>query len=392
MTPAPAATHLEYYTRHGINPVRYDMGDRGAHFDRRGALYRTLGVTPLTVRGARVLEVAPGTGQNSLYLASLNPAELTLVEPNPAGQRDITALYATPGVAPVAPVLVRSTLQQFSPGRDYDLVVCENWLGHSAEERALLRKLGTLVADNGLLVVTVVVPAGFLANLLRKALTCRLDDPAAPFADRTAALSEAFAPHLRTIPAMTRSVTDWVHDCMLNPAYYGVMLTLPMVVEDLGARFDLLGSSPRFAADWRWFKALAGAGREFNRHFLGEYDRQQHNFFDYRKELPPRDPARNRALDAAVWEVAGAVSALEVSVHAGRPGGDLPARVEAGVGRVREAVSDLPAEWTAALDEFLAAFRSPTLTPARVAGMSAFAPLFGRETAYVSLEKTPARS
>ena len=71
--PAPVTGHLEYYTRYGINPVRYDLSDLQLHLDRRGSLYRTLGVTPLAVRGARVLEVAPGTGQNSLYLARLAP-------------------------------------------------------------------------------------------------------------------------------------------------------------------------------------------------------------------------------------------------------------------------------------------------------------------------------
>lgn len=382
-------THLDYYKRYGLNPVRYDMGgDGGAHFDRRGSLYRTLGVTPLAIRGARVLEVAPGTGQNSLYVASLCPAELTLVEPNPAGQRDITQLYSTPGVSPVTPTLVPYTLQDFDPGTVYDLVICENWLGHSPQERQLVRKLGTLVADRGMLVLTVVTPVGFLPNILRKALTCRLDDPAAPFADRTAILAEAFAPHLRTIPAMTRSVTDWVHDCMLNPAYYGVMLTLPMVVEDLGARFDVLGSSPRFAADWRWFKALAGPGREFNRHFLTEYHRHLHNFLDYRIVLPPRDEARNVELDAAVWAVAERVASLESALHAGGPTGELRAAVEVEVRRVLANLTDLPAEWGQAVAEFLAAFKQPTLTPSDVASMPEFSRLFGRETVYVSLERT----
>ena len=89
--PAPVTGHLEYYTRHGINPVRYDLSDLQLHLDRRGSLYRTLGVTPLAVRGARVLEVAPGTGQNSLYLARLAPRQLDARRAEPdrhPGHRD----------------------------------------------------------------------------------------------------------------------------------------------------------------------------------------------------------------------------------------------------------------------------------------------------------------
>ena len=36
--------HLDYYTRHGINPVRYDTSDLGRHLERRASLYRTLGL------------------------------------------------------------------------------------------------------------------------------------------------------------------------------------------------------------------------------------------------------------------------------------------------------------------------------------------------------------
>lgn len=380
--PTATATHLDYYRRHGINPVRYEMGDLRRHLDRRDSLYRTLGITPLAVRGARVLEVAPGTGQNSLHVARLNPASLTLVEPNPAGVRDVSALYATPGLSPIQPELVESRLEEFEPGGTFDLVICENWLGHSAHERKLLRKLGRLVADRGLLVVTTVAPVGVLPNVLRKALACRLGSPAAPFAERTAVLCEAFGPHLRTLPDMTRTPTDWVQDNVMNPAYLGVILPIPTVLADLGDRFDVLGSSPRFAADWRWFKSLCGDGREFNAHFLAEYHRSLHNLFDHRRELPPRDPDANRAFESAAWDVAQRVGDLEqaATTQAIRAVVDAVKRVQAGM-------TDLPGEWSAALGEFLDVFARPDLTPERVAGLERFGGLFGRETVYVSLER-----
>jgi SAM-dependent methyltransferase len=383
MTTTPG--HLDYYRRHGINPVRYEMADLRRHLDRRESLYRSLGVTPLAVRGASVLEVAPGTGQNSLAVARLGPASLTLVEPNPVAVRDIAALYATPGLSPVRPEVVETRLEEFEPGRTFDLVICENWLGHSAHERQLLRKLGRLVADRGLLVITSVSPVGALPNVLRKALTCRLDDPNAPFAERTAALAEAFAPHLRTISAMTRTVTDWVQDNLLNPAYLGVLLPIPMAVAELEAGFDVLGSSPRFAADWRWFKSLFGEGREFNRHFLAEYQRSVHNFLDHRAILPPRDPTANRELETAAWEVSQRVRELERAAAAGSPLTGSTAGVAHAVRRVLAGLADLPAEWAESLTEFLAVFADPT--PTRVARMGPFAGLFGRETVYVSLEK-----
>ena len=104
-------------------------------------------MTPLAVRDARVLEVAPGTGQNSLYLARLSPRSLTLVEPNPVAIRDIATVYAVAGAAPVPPLVIESRFEEYEPDEPFDLVVCENWLGSSEHERRLLRKLGRMVAS-----------------------------------------------------------------------------------------------------------------------------------------------------------------------------------------------------------------------------------------------------
>src|SRR6476469_6237131 len=194
--PATINGHLDYYTRHGINPVRYDVSDLQLHLDRRGSLYRTLGVTPLAVRGARVLEVAPGTGQNSLFLARLSPRSLTLVEPNPVAIRDIAAVFAGAGAAPLPPLVIESRFEDYEPDERFDVVVCENWLGSSDHERRLLRKLGRMVAEGGLLLVTAVSPVGMLPNLLRRALTHKMTHPNESFAARTGRLCRAFGPHL----------------------------------------------------------------------------------------------------------------------------------------------------------------------------------------------------
>jgi len=258
--------------------------------------------------------------------------------------------------------------------------VCENWLGDSDHERGLLRKLGGLVADGGLLAVTAVSPVGVLPNLLRRALSNRLAPCTESFAERTAVLSKAFGPHLRTVEGMTRGVTDWVHDNMLNPAYLGVILTVPMVLDDLGSSFDVLGSSPQFSQDWRWFKSLCGTNREFNRHMLAEYHANLHNFLDHRTQLPARDARRNAQLETGALAVAESLRVWE----AGEGDGE---EVELTVRKLIAGISDLPTTYSAALNEFLDAFAEPRLTPETVAAMSHFGPLFGRETLFLSFEK-----
>jgi SAM-dependent methyltransferase len=327
-----------------------------------------------------VLEVAPGTGQNSLYLARLAPSSLTLVEPNPVAIRDIATVYATATAAPVPPLVIESRFEEYEPEELFDLVVCENWLGSSEHERRLLRKLGRLVAPGGLVLITAVSPVGMMPNLLRRALAHKLADPELPFGARTSLLCRAFGPHLRTLSAMTRGVTDWVQDNMLNPAYFGILLTVPMVLAELAGGFDVLGSSPRFAADWRWFKGLCGTERDFNRHVLAEYRAGIHNFFDHRCVLPARDPARNAEFETAALAVARSVQEWEA--------GESEAEdVEGAVRRVIAGMADLPANWSAALEEFLDAFADPRISPEAVADLPVFGPLFGRETIYLSFEK-----
>ena len=230
--------HLEllHAPRDQPGPVRRVRSQ--LHLDRRGSLYRTLGVTPLAVRGARVLEVAPGTGQNSLYPRSPRPAQSHTRRAQPGcHSRHRRRLMPAAGAAAGAPLVIESRFEDYEPDERFDVVVCENWLGSSDHERRLLAEAG----QHG---------RGWRRACSSRpfrqweccrtcfAVPCRGNSPHAdePFAERTARLCRAIGPHLRTLTAMTRGVTDWVHDNMLNPAYFGIMLTVPMVLAELVQR------------------------------------------------------------------------------------------------------------------------------------------------------------
>jgi 2-polyprenyl-3-methyl-5-hydroxy-6-metoxy-1,4-benzoquinol methylase len=375
-------THLEFYTLHGISPVDYRMDDLDAHLQRRGSLYRMLGLLPGTIRGADVLEVAAGTGQNSLYLATRMPRSLTLVEPNPVGLRRIEGLYATVELPHVAPTVVNSTLEAFEPLHPYDVVVCENWLGRSAHERSLLRRLGGFVRSEGVMVVTAISPIGLVANILRRALAVGIAHPGLLFEARTERLAAAFGPHLATISAMTRSVTDWVQDNLINPAYYDLVLTIPAIVDELGDRFDVVGTSPSFAQDWRWFKALHGDARALNAHLLSEYGRCCHNYFDYRAAPSSGDPARNARLEADALALVDAARDLESAALAGAPMQAARERIGA---LCRSIAGALPREGSAAIDEAVRWLSHDAPDAGAIARSTGFGSLFGRETLYVLL-------
>ena len=255
--------HLAFYREHGISPVAYN-GTREQHFQRRASLYRSLRLPPLAFRVARVLEVAAGTGQNAEYIASLGPKFLELVEPHPMNWDGAN--------------LRQVELQDYVSPFPFDIVICENWLGLPEVEAGLLAKLASFVAPQGVLVLTCVHPQGFYPNQLRRKIAARLVNDSMSFENKTQILVSAFETHLATLQDMTRSVRDWVQDMLLNPAVENIVLTFPMLIEHLGAEFTILGTSPEFITDWRWFKRLHGEHRLFNERALVYYHQQHEKF------------------------------------------------------------------------------------------------------------------
>jgi SAM-dependent methyltransferase len=381
--------HLAYYREHAIVPVQYQFEDLQAHIDRRDGLYRSLGLPPAAFRAVRVLEVAPGTGQNSVYVASCMPETLDLVEPNPASLAAIEKVYAPLTLRHTRPRVHGMRLEEFDPGAKFDVVLCENWLGGLPNELALIGKLAGLVAPGGVLVLTIVPFSGFFPNVMRKLLGLRVVGPGLDFEAKTQLLLEAFAPHLSTIANMTRSHRDWVQDCLLNPHYLNVALPLEAALDAVGAGMEALATFPRFGADWRWFKALTGAERRFNENLLQAFRRNTHNFLDYRRVWPERAAEANASLDAACQGLHKAAIAWHAAFQEAA-GGTLSARAADISGLLEKMcgeLADIDPSLSEAMSELLDVWNASEVTTRMIAEMEAFGALFGRETVYVSLTK-----
>lgn len=387
--PPESVGHLGYYLHHGISPVTYRTDDIQAHFDRRDSLYRSLGLPPIAFKDADVLEVAPGSGQNSLYVATCAPASLTLVEPNPTGRRAIVAAYASLKVPHTEPILIAETLQHFAPSRTFDIVICENWLGGRPDELGLLTKLASFVAPGGALIITTVPLAGFFPNIMRKLLALRIIPADMGFERKTLLLIEAFGPHLATISDMTRSHRDWVHDCLINPHYLNVGLPLDLVLRTIGGDLESMATFPRFATEWRWFKALSGQNRRFNETLLGASGRNTLSFIDYRRIFAERTSIENAPLEAAFaaihrlaldWQASDEADDQErrylLTRQIGNRIEEISRLLAAADGDLADAVRELGAIWT---------LPAPTVTD--VKNMKLFNGVFGRESVYISFTR-----
>jgi hypothetical protein len=374
--------HLEFYTKYGISPVNYSKIDLQSHLAIRHSLYRSLGLLPLTIKDSSVLEIAAGSGQNSLYIATSLPNSLTLIEPNPKGFSEIQGHYADLVIPHTKPTLINKTLQEYTPHQMFDVVICENWLGTSSAELGLLNKLSEFVCSNGILVLTTISSLGILPNMIRRALMSKHNQQSLSFERQTDLGVEMFGSHLSNIKSMTRSAEDWVQDNMLNPAYFDICISIPDVIDQLGKKFTAVGTSPNFSVDWRWFKSLNRENQNYNQHLISQYYQSMHNFLDYQTEFIQNDIAINKLLEKLSYDFIKAVKDSEsFSINKN----DNLHNAELILQKIISLASVFPGHILEGLNEGLNLLKSNSKNHKLVSSASKFGRLFGKETIYLSL-------
>ena len=75
------------------------------------------------------------------------------------------------------------------------------------------------------------------------------------------------------------------------------------IFEDAGKNFNFFNSYPKFYNDWRWYKDLIK--REFNtkKNFLNQYNKNAHNFIDYKSSFPKIQAKQNIILSNKTREL-----------------------------------------------------------------------------------------
>jgi SAM-dependent methyltransferase len=377
---------LDFYRRHQISPVRQDIEDLRAHFGRRAALYRHLGILPGFLRGRTVLEIGPGSGFNSIYTASLEPSRYVLVEPNPRGADDIRQLFSTYPDLSDRTEVVSASADDFDSSEPFEFVFCEGMLALAGvpDPARLLRTVARNTAPGGLLVITCIDAVSDFSEFLRRFIAQWLIDPSRGLAEHVEDLLPVFSPHLATLKGMTRRYDDWIVDNLLNPASIGPLLSIPAAIAALDGEFDAFGASPSFVTDWRWYKSINGESDRFNELAIEQYWANVHNLLDYRHVWAPRVPGENRVLYDACVTVRNAVQQYE---HYRDP--SILAEIVSGLETASTKVRAFSQTTAGALAELTAILRQSPLDAAAVATSSGFGPWFGRGQQYLSFSRRP---
>ncbi len=278
--------HLTYYIKHKISPVGQDIFNRKKHFQRRESLYNHLGITKKTLSNLEILEVGPAEGHNAAYLASCNPKILHLVEPNPNANKNIFKIFKKLKVSINKTKIIKQKFEDFNVKKKYDLVICEAWLGINKKERKLVSKLGALVKNNGILIITSSSSISFLSNIIRRFIGLNLTVNINDFNEKTNYLVNFYKDHLKTMKNMSCPYKDWVQDCLIGAGFLNIHPNPQEIFKDVGKKFNFYNSYPRFYNDWRWYKDLINNQFNAKDNFLKQYNKNSHNFIDYKFLFP----------------------------------------------------------------------------------------------------------
>lgn len=273
---------LDYYSEKKIIPVRQDIQDLRHHFARREGLYRQLGFLPSTFRGNHVLEFGPGSGDDAVHTASYSPAKYVMVDGNPYSIAAIQDKISN-GILPNDCIeCVESEIMSFNTDTKFDVVLAEGIVPGQKDSSAFLQHLSSFVAPDGVLMATTHSASSILAETCRRLFKPVLAQTMHNDSDMLAACLNLASPHLSTLKGMNRLHEDWILDTILHPWKKEVAFTIPMAINALDKNFDVLGTSPKFFQDWRWYKSIPTHEHDINRIVTEECNRWGFFFLDYR--------------------------------------------------------------------------------------------------------------
>jgi len=285
---------VDFYTEKGLTPTRQDIADLPRHMQRRGSLYKHLGILPSYLRDRSVLEFGPGSGHNSVFTASCHPHTYVLVDATPSSLACTKELLDEHAKIPELSV-VESNILEFETDKRFDLVLCEGVIPTQLDPSAFLRHVASFVAPGGVLVFTCMDSVSLLPELLRRYIAYQLIEGIDDFNEQVATLVSFFKPDLNSLQGMSRHHEDWVIDQILHP-WSGPLYSIPEAVEAIKDNFEFYGASPSFVVDWRWYKQICGDDYGFNHLASEAYFSQLHNFIDHRFLFEPQPEDNNRRI------------------------------------------------------------------------------------------------
>jgi ubiquinone/menaquinone biosynthesis C-methylase UbiE len=246
---------LDFYDE--INKVPVSQGNAGTsqHFTQRTSLYRTLGITPLMVKDRDVLEIGPGSGDNALHIASWQPKAIRFIDGAKASVNSLETKIKQGLYGGNADIVYQDV--SLSPvNGQYDVVLFEGLLPGQEHPKAFLNNVLPTVKPGGVAVFTTVSAVSYLSEICRRILLPLVSNLIKNQDELLPVLVKFFQPSFKSLAGMSRKHEDWILDNIIHDWTNNGLFTIEDALTALPKNFSILGTSPNFLQDWRWYKEV----------------------------------------------------------------------------------------------------------------------------------------
>lgn len=376
----PIKPFTSFYDSIGFAPTRQALAHADSHQERRSVLYHSLGIPSIAIRGSRVLEFGPGSGENCQSVLLHEPSHYTMVD----GARSVLdGLRERLGDGGgVSLEYAFSDIDQYSDERLYDLVICEGVLPMQWAPKRMANHILRFVRPGGVLVLTCFDSCSAFSELCRRFIAQRMFGKLVYTPELVTELTDFFSPDLRFLPGMSRRPEDWVIDTLINP-WVGEFFSLSDALDVARGQAVFLGSSPRFFQDLRWYKDPSNLDRDRNLEVIGSWlNSHSYLFLDRRvMHSSATGDERHMALPALTTRVAEGIKR-----HWG--GGEYSmGEFGEDIDRIADCIRDISDDALASLQS-LARWAETGKTD----DLQAFRSMWGRAQQFVSLVRTDPRT
>jgi ubiquinone/menaquinone biosynthesis C-methylase UbiE len=366
-----------FYDSIGFAPTRQAPSHADTHHERRAGLYRSLGIPGSAIRGSRVLEFGPGSGENCESVLLHRPSSYTLVDGSTAVLDGVRERLR--GVDGVSLAYALSDIEHYADDDQYDLVICEGVLPLQRDPKAMARHILRFARPGAVVVMTCFDSASGFSEVCRRYVAKQEFGDLSYSPGLVARMTEFFAPDLGFLPGMSRRPEDWVIDTLINP-WVGEFFSIRDALDVARGRAVFLGSSPRFFQDWRWYKDPSHLDHDGS---LGLIDawlaRHSYMFLDTRiAQVQSVEVERLAALPALTTRVAD-----RIKRHIDGDRDYAPREFARDVDAIADVVGGINADTHASLQGLVAWAES-----GEAAKLAPFRSLWGRAQQFVSLVTT----
>jgi len=293
----PERPFLDFYAKHKIIPTSLEITHKQKFFAQRNYLFETLGIPTHFLRGIKILELGPGTGQKVEHLLSFRPALYVGVDNNSMSINSTQNIIHKSGFQGSACIKTSDFLDYEDADR-YDLILAELVVPTQSDPQLFLRKLINYLHPGGILIYTCSDSLALLSETLRRAIVNKLGMVTNDIGKSAEDIVKFFEHDLDSLKGMNRIRSDWAIDQMIKPTV-GPQLSIPESLKMFDSQVKFHGSSPRFSEDYRWYKSPDSTVESLNEVATQNYWQKCHNFIDYRFAYKARDTSVNRKLFAA---------------------------------------------------------------------------------------------